>query len=121
MERSLAHSRFRHTTVCAGAIRGGSTVSRGNRDRRKRLTPPPHTQSPRKAHATTITLTPPELTRNQIQSLKESKAYKQWLKFAKQAGKVGGIGLGIFLELADPAEAGDPDLDTIDLGQRKTE
>ena len=65
--------------------------------------------------------TPPELTRNQIQSLKVSKAYKQWLKFAKQAGKVGGIGLGIFLELADPAEAGDPDLDTIDLGQRKTE
>ena len=66
-------------------------------------------------------VTPSELTRNQIQSLKVSKAYKQWLKFAKQAGKVGGIGLGIFLELADPAEAGDPDLDTIDLGQRKTE
>ncbi|MBI4002360.1 MAG: RHS repeat-associated core domain-containing protein [Nitrospira defluvii] len=66
-------------------------------------------------------VTPPELTRNEIQSLKVSKAYKQWLKFAKQAGKVGGIGLGIFLELVDPAEAGDPDLGTIDLGQRKTE
>ena len=38
---------------------GSSIVSRGNHDREKRLTPPPHTQSPRKAHATTITPSPP--------------------------------------------------------------
>ena len=86
------------STVCAGAIRGDA-VSRGNHDRKTTYAASAHSAA-RKAHVTIIA-NPPGLTRNQIQSLKKAKP-KQWLKFAKQTGKVGGIGLGIFLNWEIP-------------------